>query len=141
MSYKSIYKSERKKVFFSKQFSKFRATNNSNVQIKRLLQNKTTDYNICTYIKTTLFIANLLIRNTWHPLFLFFSRLRSYFETTYAHRKSLIAAPMIAVIITKLWRNLFTHIVHSSRRTKWFFLTFIPYFTNLLKFFLRVLKI
>ena len=61
--YKSIYKSERKRSFFSKQFSKFRATNDSNVQIKRLLQNETTDYNNCTYIETTLLIANLLFRD------------------------------------------------------------------------------
>ena len=72
VSYKSIYKSERKKVFFPKQFSKFRATNNSDVQIKRLLQNTITDYNNCTYIKIILFSADLLIRDRCHNARLFY---------------------------------------------------------------------
>ena len=44
------------------------------------------------------FVFTLNRTSSWHPLFLFFSRLRSYFETTYVHRKPLIAAPIIAII-------------------------------------------
>ena len=64
VSYKSIYKSEKKSLFFLNQFSKFRASDNSDLQIKRLLQNKTTDYNNCIYIKTILFSAKLLNHDT-----------------------------------------------------------------------------
>ena len=64
VSYQSIYKSKRKnRSFFLKQFSKFRASDNSDLQLKRSPQNKTTDYNNCTYIKTILFSENLLIRD------------------------------------------------------------------------------
>ena len=41
-------------VFFRKQFSKFWASDNSDLQIKWSLQNKTIDYNNYIYIKTIL---------------------------------------------------------------------------------------
>ena len=45
----------KKKIsFFRKQFSKFWASDNSHLQIKWSLQNKTTDHNNYTYIKTIL---------------------------------------------------------------------------------------
>ena len=42
---------ERKKVFFRKKLSKFKASDNSNLQIIRSLQNKTTDHNNYTFIE------------------------------------------------------------------------------------------
>ena len=45
---------KKKKSFFRKQFSKFRASDNSDLQTKRSLQNKTTGYNNYKYIKTIL---------------------------------------------------------------------------------------
>ena len=45
---------KKKKFFSRKQLGNFRALDNSDLQIKRLLQNKTTDYNNYTYTKTIL---------------------------------------------------------------------------------------
>ena len=49
-----LLNAKEKKIFFRKQFSKFRALDNSDLQIKRSLQNETTDYNNYTYVKTIL---------------------------------------------------------------------------------------
>ena len=68
MSYKSINNCERKKVFLRKQFSKFRASDNSNLQIKQSLQNNTTDHNNYTYIKTILFTQIYLFVTISIPL-------------------------------------------------------------------------
>ena len=50
-NYKSINKIyERNKVLFRKQFSKCRASDNPDLQIKRSRQNKITEYNNFTYM-------------------------------------------------------------------------------------------
>ena len=54
---------QKKKGFFRKLLSKFWASSNSDLQIKRSLQNKTTDHNNYTNIKKYSFNADLLIRD------------------------------------------------------------------------------
>ena len=49
-----LINAKEKKGFFRKQFSKFWSSDNSDLQIKRSLQNKTTDYNNYICIKTIL---------------------------------------------------------------------------------------
>ena len=66
VSYKSIYKPERKDAFFSKTVLQVRATNNSDLQVNN--HGKTNRLQLCTYVKL-FFNANLLIRDSYHSTF------------------------------------------------------------------------
>ena len=62
---KELITAKEKKVFFRKQFSKFWASDNSDLQIKRSQQNITTDYDNYTHIKTILSMQIYLFVTVW----------------------------------------------------------------------------